>query len=376
MFFGISILEDSGYLARVAFMLDKVFSTFGLHGNSVMAFIVSGGIAGGCAVPGVMATRTLKSPREKLATMLTVPFMNCGAKIPIMALLVGAFFGDNKAMMMFFITLIAWGGALLVAKFLRTTVISGPPTPFVMELPPYRLPTMKGLLIHTWERTWQYIKKAGTVILGISVILWAMMTFPRLTESELAVFETQREVVRNSASAAVIKELEAAEKNETTEVSEWATEIQKQLEKIDSIESEKALRNSVAGSIGTALEPISKAAGFDWRTNIALVGGFAAKEVVVSTLGTAYSLGDVDPENAGSLGKTLQNAPGWSPLLAFSLILFIIFYAPCSVTVVAIAKESGSWKWAVFSMVFNTLLAFFIAATFYQLGSAMGFLTG
>ena len=137
MFFGISLLEDTGYLARIAFMLDRIFQIFGLHGSSVMAFIVSGGIAGGCAVPGVMATRTLKSPRERLATLLTVPFMNCGAKLPVFALLVAAFFTRNKAEIMLIITLISWSGALLIAKFLRITVIRGPSTPFVMELPPY-----------------------------------------------------------------------------------------------------------------------------------------------------------------------------------------------------------------------------------------------
>ncbi len=376
MFFWISILEDSGYLARVAFMLDKVFSTFGLHGNSVMAFIVSGGIAGGCAVPGVMASRTLKSPKEKLATLLTVPFMNCGAKIPIMALLVGAFFSENKALMMFIITLIAWGGALLVAKFLRTTLIAGPPTPFVMELPPYRLPTLKGLFIHTWERTWQYIKKAGTVILGISIILWAMMTFPRLSESDLSVFETRRETIKQSASAELMDEIKIASENNDIELSPAAAEVKYKLDQLDKQKSEKSLKNSFAGLIGRAIEPISQAAGFDWRTNIALIGGFAAKEVVVTTLGTAYSMGEVDPEDTDSLGKTLQKAPGWSPLVALSLILFIVFYAPCFVTVVAIARESGSWKWAVFSMLFNTVLAFSIATLVYQIGSAAGFLTG
>ncbi len=154
MFLGISFLEDTGYLARMAFMLDRVFRLFGLHGASVMAFIVSGGIAGGCAVPGVMAARTLKSPKERLATLLTVPFMNCGAKLPVYALLVAAFFSENQARVMFIITLISWVGALLVAKLLRSTVIQGPATPFVMELPPYRLPTFKGLAIHTWERPW------------------------------------------------------------------------------------------------------------------------------------------------------------------------------------------------------------------------------
>ncbi|HDL08462.1 MAG TPA: ferrous iron transport protein B, partial [Desulfobacteraceae bacterium] len=195
MFFGIAILEDSGYLARVAFMLDRVFRIFGLHGSSVMGYIVSGGIAGGCAVPGVMATRTLRARRERLATILTVPFMSCGAKLPVMALLIGTFFSENRALFMFMITIGSWAAALLVAKLLRVTLIRGKSTPFVMELPPYRFPTFKGLLIHTWERTWQYIKKAGTVILGISIILWAMMTFPGLSDSELEKFEKKREEI-------------------------------------------------------------------------------------------------------------------------------------------------------------------------------------
>ncbi|WP_373501816.1 nucleoside recognition domain-containing protein, partial [Desulfococcus sp.] len=192
MFLGIAFLEDSGYLARMSFMLDRVFRIFGLHGSSVMAFILSGGIAGGCAVPGVMATRTLRSPRERLATLLTVPFMNCGAKMPVFLLLVGAFFTTDKALAMFLITIGAWLGALLVARLLRSTVIRGETTPFVMELPPYRLPTARGLLIHTVERTWQYIRKAGTVILGISVLLWALMTFPELPEDRVAAFDRLR----------------------------------------------------------------------------------------------------------------------------------------------------------------------------------------
>ena len=335
MFLGISFLEDSGYLARMAFMLDRVFRIFGLHGASVMAFIVSGGIAGGCAVPGVMATRTLKSPKERLAT---VPFMNCGAKLPVYALLVAAFFTEHRAQVMFLITFISWAGALLVARLLRSTVIQGPATPFVMELPPYRLPTFKGLAIHTWERTWQYIKKAGTVILGISIILWAMMTFPRL----------------NTATTADPAQVG------TRQAAAWQTEE----EQVDPAAA--ALRHSIAGRMGTALEPVTRLAGFDWQTNIALVGGFAAKEVVVSTLGTAYSLGDVDPEDAGSLSERLQSAPGWGPITAFSLILFTIFYSPCFVAVVCIAKEAGSWKWGAFSMAFNTLLALGVSIAFFQ----------
>jgi ferrous iron transport protein B len=370
MFFGIAILEDSGYLARVAFMLDRVFRIFGLHGSSVMAFIVSGGIAGGCAVPGVMATRTLKSPRERLATLLTVPFMNCGAKLPVFALLIATFFVKYEAAIMFLITLGAWAGALLVAKLLRVTVIKGAPTPFVMELPPYRMPTFKGLAIHTWERTWQYIKKAGTVILGLSIVLWAMMTFPGLPDSKIQEFETLRQAETSRVPVAIAAELKAA--REGAGLSGPASSLKEKLQRIDAAEAEAGLRNSIAGRIGGALESVSKWAGFDWRTNIALVGGFAAKEVVVSTLGTAYSLGELDPEETGSLSETLARDPGWSPLMAVGLIVFTMFYSPCFVSVICISRESGSWKWGVFAMAFNTVLAFGLAVLIFQIGSAFG----
>lgn len=355
MFLGIAFLEDSGYMARVAFMLDRVFHVFGLHGSSVMAFIVSGGIAGGCAVPGVMATRTLKSRRERLATLLTVPFMNCGAKLPVFALLVAAFFTGHKALAMFLITIGAWAGALLVAKLLRSTVVKGKSTPFVMELPPYRMPTFKGLAIHTWERTWQYIRKAGTVILAISVILWAMMTFPGLPETTRQDFESQRrDLTAGSGSPA-------------------SASVKDELAAIHAKEAETALRYSLAGRIGTGLEAVTGLAGFDWRTNIALVGGFAAKEVVVSSLGTAYSLGEIDPEESGSLAEKLAESSGFRPLTAICLILFIMFYAPCFVSVVCIAREAGSWKWGAFSILFNTVFAFTLAVMVYQVGSLLGF---
>lgn len=348
MFFGIAVLEDSGYLARVAFMMDRVFHLFGLHGSSVMPFIVSGGIAGGCAVPGVMATRTLRSPKERMATLLTVPFMNCGAKVPVLVLLIGAFFSEHQALYMFLFTLLAWLVALFAAKFLRMTVLRGESTPFVMELPPYRFPTLRGLLIHTWERTWQYIKKAGTVILGISILLWALMTFPGLPQSERELFEEQRTQVSKILAA-------------------QPKEMQAELTRIDQKESGAALKNSIAGKVGSFFEPVSSYAGFDWRTNIAMLGGFAAKEVIISTLGTVYSMGQVDAEDAASLGERLVNDPHWNRVVAVSSLIFIMFYAPCFVTIVCIAKES-SWNWAFFSMTFNTVFAFLAAVLVFQVG--------
>ncbi len=364
MFFGIAVLEDSGYLARVAFMMDRIFHFFGLHGSSVMPFIVSGGIAGGCAVPGVMATRTLRSPKERLATLLTVPFMNCGAKLPVLTLLIGTFFSDHQARYMFLATLAAWIVALCAAKFLRMTVLRGASTPFVMELPPYRFPTLKGLLIHTWERTWQYIKKAGTVILGISILLWALMTYPGLPEERVNQYQQQQQQVM--ATYAQVTE-QNANQTEATAAADTRTK-DKALQQIRAQEAMERLKNSFGGRIGLACESISRYAGIDWRTNIALIGGFAAKEVIISTLGTAYSLGDVDSENPASLSERLAKDAGWNPVVALAVLVFIMFYAPCFVTVVCIAKEAGSWKWAAFSVVFNTLFAFSMAVAVYQIG--------
>lgn len=368
MFFGIAILEDSGYLARVAFMMDRVFRIFGLHGSSVMAFIVSGGLAGGCAVPGVMATRTLRSRKERMATLLTVPFMNCGAKIPVLALLTGTFFSSNQAVVMFLLTLLAWCVALLAAKVLRLTVLPGESTPFVMELPPYRLPTVRGLMIHTWERTWQYMKKAGTVILAISIILWAMMTFPGLSDKEKAPFQAERNAVYKNLSPEEISII-----NNTTpssEISEKIAAAKERLQSINSREAAAAIRHSIAGRAGIAMEGITRnLTGFDWRTNIALLGGIAAKEVIISTLGTAYSIGNISTEASSSLSETLAHNPDWNPIKAFSVIIFVMFYAPCFVTVVCIVRESGSWKWGLFSVLFNTTVAFMLSSAVYQIGN-------
>ncbi|MCF8032299.1 MAG: ferrous iron transport protein B [Desulfarculaceae bacterium] len=344
MFFAIAIMEDTGYMARVAYILDRLLRHFGLHGNSVIAMIVSGGISGGCAVPGVMATRTLKDPKARLATILTVPLMNCGAKLPVYALLIGAFFASQQANMLFALTLISWGLALLAARVLRWTLLKGETAPFVMELPPYRLPTLKGLLIHTWERTWQYVKKAGTVILGVSVIMWALMTFPGLPQERAAQWESR---------------ISAAQSQEAKDG------LQHQM-------AQDAVRYSAAGRMGHALTYVTAPLGFDWRTNVALVGGFAAKEVVVATMGTAYSLGEVDPEESQSLGERLAKDSAWNPLMAFALMIFVMVYAPCFVTVVMIRRETGGWPWALFAMGYTTVLAYVLALLVYQGGRLLG----
>ena len=356
MFLLIAFLEDSGYMARIAYMLDRVFRLFGLHGSSIMPYMISGGIAGGCAVPGVMGTRTLRSPKEKLATMLTLPFMACGAKIPVFLLVVSAFFAEeNKAAIMLGITLTGWALALLSARVLRSTIIRGEPTPFVMELPPYRLPTMRGLLLHTWERGWQYLKKAGTIILAISIVLWALMTFPGLPESVSEKYDAEVAAVQKNVDE---KKLDAKDGKEA-------------MEGLENAKKQAALKHSIAGRLGVTLEPITQYAGFEWKTNIALVGGFAAKEVLVSTLGTAYSLGEVDPEESDSLKDMIKADPHWNKANAASLLIFVLLYAPCVVTIGAIRSETNTWRWPLFSLVASTVLGYVLAVAVYQVGKTL-----
>ena len=388
MFFAIAILEDSGYIARIAYMMDRVLRWFGLHGSSVMALIISGGISGGCAVPGVMATRTLKGSKERIATMLVLPFMNCGAKLPVFAMLIAAFFAKNEAMIMFLLTLLSWCFALIAAKLLRITILKGAKTPFVMELPPYRIPTFRGLLIHTWERTWMYIKKAGTVILAISILLWVMMTFPGLSQERLDLSRDRRKaLVQEFWSIPEVDNL-LKESQEITSFdpyyhrylqgSEREREIAKKYEEvkrgIDVIrynEQKAALEGSFAGIIGKALTVLTNPLGFEYRINIALIGGFAAKEVILSTLGTAYSLGEGVSEEPEPLSARLQKEPGWDKLTAFTLIIFMMLYVPCFVTVITIKKEGG-WRWAMFSMLYSLVSAYVVAFIVHQAGIFLG----
>lgn len=421
MFFAIAILEDTGYLARIAFMLDRVLRGFGLHGASMLALMVSGGLAGGCAVPGIMATRTMREPKERLVTILVAPLMNCGAKLPVYALLIGAFFSSHKPLMMFLLSIISWTLALCAGRVIRSTVLSGPSAPFVLELPPYRLPTLKGLLIHAWERTWMYLKKAGTVILSISVILWALMTFPGLPEREAAQFREREQKLtseflakpevsgvfngpadlsafRRFISRGAPEDDKKGVPGEGPRFKALAEELERALSGSDTKERDNALgpvasayklyesdrktleqekqalelKSSFGGRMGVALEWVFSPIGFDWRTNIALIGGFAAKEVVISTLGTAYSLGKTDPGESEGLSEQLRKEPGWNPLKAFTLIMFVMLYAPCFTTLVVIRRETGAWRWSLFAMAYTTTLAYAVALLVHAVGTTLG----
>ena len=425
MFLILAFIEDSGYIARVAFVLDRVLRTFGLQGKSILAMIIAGGIAGGCAVPGVMATRTLREERDRLTTMLVVPFMNCGAKMPVFAMLIAAFFSRYRGEMLWFLAGLSWCFALGGAFVLRRTVVRGEQTPFVMELPPYHVPMFRTVARSALERSWMYLKKAGTIILGVSLLLWAMMYFPqtdqqaaqRQRREAIAEFQTFLETEGRAASTLELDPetlvriaLQARQGQRQRKHRELARRAPVALALIDNVldgtqptdpallpikaalekticrivkiearQRREQLRHSLAGHIGRLLEPLTRLAGFDWRDNVALIGGWTAKEVIVSTMSIAYSM-DINPEcparrNQGSelpLVEALRHDPRWNPLRAFALILFIMLYAPCLVTLVAIGRESGSWKWAVFSTMYSTGLALTIAIIVYRLGLAFG----
>ncbi|MBQ9537607.1 MAG: ferrous iron transport protein B [Desulfovibrionaceae bacterium] len=353
LFILIAILEDSGYMARMAYIADRLFHWFGLHGTSVMPFIIAGGIAGGCAIPGVMATRTMPSPMEKLATMLTLPYMTCGAKLPVVLLLAGTFFPENTANILFMTVLASWLIAFCMAFLLRITVLRGASTPLVMEMPPYRWPSLRTILLHGWERTWMYLTKAVVVLLPVSILLWAIMTFPSLPADKILEYEHQKGVLSQTL-----------ENSDLTK--EQKEEIAAQLEDLDRKQEAEALRFSLAGRLGIFVEEFTTPIGFNWRTDVALLGGIAAKEAIVSTLGTAYSLGSEVGDDDAPLSQLLKQDPSWNKGVALSLLVFVLLYSPCFVTLVVIKQESGSWKWVAFSIIFNTALAYGAALLVYN----------
>ncbi len=326
LFVGISLLEDSGYMARAAFVVDRIMHHVGLHGKSFIPML----IGFGCTVPAVMATRTLDTRRDRIVTILIVPLMSCGARLPVYILLAGAFFPAAIAGKVIF-SIYALGVlmAMAMALLFRSTVLTGETTPFVMELPPYRMPTLSGVAIHVWERAWQYVKKAGTVILAFAIVMWFLMSYPK-------------------PPAAVVEGLP------------------------DTQAAHYSLEYSAAGRLGRALEPALKPLGFNWQIGTALIAGFGAKEVVVSTLGTAYSLGETG-EKTSDLRTALQNDPSLSPLVAYTFMVFVLLYLPCLATTVIIWRETGSWKWPLFAVGYTTVLAYVVSLIVYQGGMFLGY---
>ncbi len=328
LFLGIAILEGTGYMARAAFVMDKLMHKVGLHGKSFIPMV----LGFGCSVPAIMATRTLENERDRLVTMLVIPLMSCSARLPVYTLLTAAFFDPQAAgTVMFSIYLVGILLAVIVAKILRACVLPGESEPFVMELPAYRLPTFKSVLIQMWERTWLYLKKAGTIILAASVIMWTLFTFPQADQQG-------RPFINHTVQ----------------------------------------MEQSYAGRVGQAIEPLVRPLGFDWKTGVALVAGFAAKEVVVSTMGTLYSIEDSDalaentPGAAGGFAERAREQSAFTPLIAYVLMLFVLIYVPCLATVAVLHRETNGWKWPLFMTGYTLTLAWVVSFVVYRVGLLLG----
>ncbi|MDR0337935.1 MAG: ferrous iron transport protein B [Planctomycetaceae bacterium] len=377
IFLFISILEQSGYIARVVVVLDRLMRFFGLHGQSILPMILGGGIVGGCALPAVMATRSMREQRERILTIMVVPLMNCGAKVPVYALLISAFFLAYQGLILATIILISWAIALIVAFILGKFFVGGEPSPLVMELPTYQVPGVRDILFTAGLQSWWFVKKAGTIILAVNVFLWVLMYYPRPANPDT-----------NTATQ---------------------------------------LAGSYAAQMGRIFEPVSQYAGFDWRDNVALIGGFAAKEVIVSTMATMYGIeaeeeeGNdnenesekktefqsdsnelnltstvplvtliaeeteraelaqeieaIDTDNLDIQGKRLairlRTENNWTALKAFVLILFVMIYNPCFATCAVIWRETGHIKYMLMTMAYTNGLALMIAIVVYQIVSLL-----
>ena len=348
LFLFISFMEDTGYMARAVFIMDKVMHKIGLHGKSFIPLFMGFG----CNVPAIMATRIIESRRDRMITMLITPFMSCSARLPVYILFISAFFAKYQGTVLFTLYLLGVIFAIVSALFLKKFFFKSQDIPFVMELPPYRVPTVRSVVKHVWFRTGLYLKKIGGVILIASVIVWVLTAFPRKVHfsrdytGEIASVENS--ALSETEKAASIIHLKAEQKNERQ-------------------------AGSFIGMLGKAIEPVMRPLGFDWRLSVSILSGVAAKEVVVSTLGVIFqaeggtgeaSLVDKIQSQKDSSGKAL-----FSPLAAFSFMLFILTYFPCIGVVAAIRRESGSWKWAVFVVVYTTAIAWLLSFTVYQIGS-------
>ena len=314
----ISFMEDSGYMARAAFIMDKLMHRMGLHGKSFIPMIMGFG----CNVPAIMATRTIEDRKSRLLTMLVIPMMSCSARIPVYVILVSAFFSRYAALVLTGLYLLGMIMAVLMAKLFSRFVVKGDSLPFVMELPPYRMPTAKAVLRHTWEKGKEYLKKMGTIILAASIIVWALSYFPTNTDRKLQA------------------------------------------------------ENSYMAKIGKTIEPAMRPCGFDWKQSVSLLSGVFAKEVVASTMTVVYATSSEEAEaledfesgeNGNRISQLIQQ--NMSPLSAASMLLFILLYMPCLSTIVAIKNESGKWKWALFTVLYTIGLAWISSTLLFQIGS-------
>lgn len=354
LFFGIAILEGTGYMARAAFLMDRVMCLVGLHGKSFIPLL----LGFGCTVPAIMGTRTLENKHDRFVTMLVSPFMSCSARLPVYTLLIGAFFSDNIAgSILFLVYIVGVLIAILLAKLFRKTLFPGKTEAFLMEMPPYRMPTYKSILLQMWERAVLYIKKAGTIILASSILIWFLTNNP----TELNFSQNYDQNIQNLT-------LQLEQISDTSQRELLAQEINK----LEQQQHAEAIAQSYAGQIGKFVEPVIAPLGFNWKIGVALLSAFSAKEVLVSTLGTIYSVGNIENDSQ-TLALALQADPTLSPLVSLSLIFFVLLYTPCMATLAIIYRETASWKWPLFTATYSLLLAWFVSFLIFQLGSHLGF---
>ena len=428
LFLGISFLEDTGYMARAAFVIDRVMRACGLHGKSFIPLL----LGFGCSVPSVMGARILDNYKDRMVTILITPFMSCSARLPVYTLFAAAFFPPEWAgTVVFGVYALGIVFGIVFAKIFRKYLFAGEAEPFVMELPPYHLPTLKATLTHMFERGIMYLKKAGTFILAASILVWFITTYPMDVEyskdydalhdqvaqtyemkdaETLAHFgiatdeqkDQVNEIVDNMKSTVAdattqaegageaAPEIEVADDSEAPELFNdikdqneqlfpvaWAmyknsVNLDDENQKIDEQKNSEKLEQSYAAMFGKAINPVLKPLGFDWKIGVSLVAGLAAKEVVVSTLGTIYAVGG-DTDHPQALTDYLQNDPHFTPLIALTLMLFILIYPPCIAALAVIKRETGSWKWMLFMFCYENAFAWIACFIFYNIGLALGF---
>jgi ferrous iron transport protein B len=316
LFLGISILEDTGYMARAAFLMDKLMHMLGLHGKSFIPLIMGFG----CGVPAIMATRALESRRDRLLTILLIPLMSCSARLPVYILFAGAFFPRHAGNVIFLLYIFGVVAAIGAGKLFSLTLLRSKGAPFVMELPPYRIPTLRASLMHMWDRGSQYLRKMGTIILAASVIVWFVGAFPRVDGQK------------------------------------------------------PPAQDSYVGQFGRAISPALDPLGFDWQMGVSLLTGLVAKEVVVSTMGVLYGVGDqAQTENGEVLPNALKNS-GITPISALAFMFFVLLYSPCLAAITAIWRETGSWRWTLFSVGYQTVLAWGVALIVVNLDFLVGWM--
>jgi ferrous iron transport protein B len=370
LFLFIGFLEDTGYMARAAFLMDRLMSKVGLHGKSFIPMLSSFA----CAIPGIMATRTIETPKDRLVTILVAPLMSCSARLPVYTLLIAACIPDKRVigflklqgLTMLSMYLLGIVVALLMAWLFKKTLLKGETPLLIMELPPYKRPVLRVVLRHMWDRSRLFLRRAGTVILGINILLWALATYPRGTAMEND-FAARRE----AAKAAELRSL-----NEGKDNIEATAQT---LAELDQAEAGEKLRQSFAGRLGRAIEPVIAPLGFDWKMGIGIVASFAAREVFVSTMSTVYNVGyDKSESSIRSLADTLRDqkksdgSPIYTPLVAVTLMVFYVFALQCVSTVAIVRRETNSWKWPAFQWLYMGALAWVLAFITYQGGRLLG----